>query len=276
MASFHLCHCKSTIQSKAQYPPPTIPSNQIPLISKSSTPNMLTSTDFNKIRLKSIRSKHTHIFNQLDAPSIEPFLAVHEPPLTVGIVGFGNFGQFIAKGLRRQGYNVLATSRSDYSDYCKQHGIEYFRDIDGMCSKQPDVILICSSILSTENVLRNIPIHRLKSDTIFADVLSVKQFPRNLFLEVLPPSFGIVCTHPMFGPDSGKHGWGGLPFVYDKVRITENSIQARKCEQFLGIFENELSKTRMDVEWWKCLAKNTTDTPQAANSSLIPLAEPSY
>ena len=29
----------------------------------------------------------------------------------------------------------------------------------------------------------------------------------------------ILCTHPMFGPQSGKHGWTGLPFVFERVRL---------------------------------------------------------
>ncbi|KAJ1259466.1 hypothetical protein BS78_10G158100 [Paspalum vaginatum] len=159
-------------------------------------------------------------------------------PLRVGIVGFGNFGQFIAGGVQRQGHAVLAASRSDYSDYCAQHGIRFFRSVDALCEEQPDVLLICSSILSTESVVRAIPFHKLRPDTIVADVLSVKQFPRNLLLEILPPGFGIICTHPMFGPESGKHGWGNLPFVYDKVRIAEGG-QVAKCDQFLSIFEQE-------------------------------------
>lgn len=48
-------------------------------------------------------------------------------PLKIGIIGFGNFGQFIAKGMRRQGHSVLATSRSDYSEYCEQNGIQFVR-----------------------------------------------------------------------------------------------------------------------------------------------------
>ncbi|XP_058103364.1 arogenate dehydrogenase 2, chloroplastic-like [Magnolia sinica] len=237
MASFHICHYKSTFQSKAHSPPnqspPSILTSQVALISKY-TPYKPNCTKFNI----SIRPKHTQIYNHVDQ-SIESSSTAHESPLTIGIVGFGNFGQFIVKVLKRQGHNVLATSRSDYSDYCQQHGIEYFRDVDGLCSQQPDAILVCCSILSTESVIRKIPIHKLKPNTIFADVLSVKLFPRNLFLEVLPPGFGIVCTHPMFGPESGKHSWAGLPFVYDKVRITENSIQEQKCNQLLSIFEKE-------------------------------------
>lgn len=165
--------------------------------------------------------------------------AAETPALRVGIVGFGNFGQFIAMGIQRQGHAVLAASRSDYSAYCAQHGIRFFRSVDALCEEQPDVLLVCSSILSTETVVRAIPFGKLRPDTIVADVLSVKQFPRNLLLEILPPGFGIVCTHPMFGPESGKHGWASLPLVYDKVRVAEEGDQAAKCDQFLSIFEQE-------------------------------------
>nr|CAD1843245.1 unnamed protein product [Ananas comosus var. bracteatus] len=148
------------------------------------------------------------------------------PVLKIAIIGFGNFGQFIANGIKRQGHIVMATSRSDYSEYCERHGIQFFQSMDAMCEEQPDIVFVCSSILSTESVLRAVPLHKLKPDTIFADVLSVKQFPRNLFLEVLPAGFGVVCSHPMFGPESGKHGWKGLPFVYDKgCRMVEMSCE---------------------------------------------------
>uniref|UniRef100_A0A453S6M6 Prephenate/arogenate dehydrogenase domain-containing protein n=1 Tax=Aegilops tauschii subsp. strangulata TaxID=200361 RepID=A0A453S6M6_AEGTS len=154
-------------------------------------------------------------------------------------IGFGNFGQFIARGIQRQGHAVLATSRSDYSEYCSAHGIRFFRSLEALCEEQPDVLLVCSSILSTESVVRATPLAKLRPDTIVADVLSVKQFPRNLLLEILPPEFGIVCTHPMFGPESGKHGWSKLPFVYDKVRVAEEGGQKAKCDRFLSIFEQE-------------------------------------
>ncbi|CAA6665608.1 unnamed protein product [Spirodela intermedia] len=176
-----------------------------------------------------------------------------------------------------------------------------------MCEQQPDVVLLCSSILSTEAILRSIPMHKLKPDTIFADVLSVKQYPRNLFLEVnhqttiilhyppskddlfrnwvledcehflelrivlrgsfclqqvLPPEFGVICTHPMFGPESGKNGWGGLPFVFDNVRISENGGQARKCAQFLGIFEREVQPAAERID-----GKNIQITRSETDSS---------
>jgi arogenate dehydrogenase (NADP+) len=38
-----------------------------------------------------------------------------EDRLTIGIVGFGLFGQFIGRRMALAGHRVLATSRADYS-----------------------------------------------------------------------------------------------------------------------------------------------------------------
>jgi prephenate dehydrogenase len=38
-------------------------------------------------------------------------------------------------------------------------------------------------------------------------------------MEHLPEECDILCTHPMFGPDSGKNGWQNLNFVYERTRI---------------------------------------------------------
>ncbi|KAL3677851.1 hypothetical protein R1sor_020807 [Riccia sorocarpa] len=158
--------------------------------------------------------------------------------LKVGIVGFGNFGQFLAARIVKQGHTVLAHSRSDYSATARKLGVTYFRDPDDFCEEHPEVVVLCTSILSTEQVLSSLPIQRLKRSTLFVDVLSVKEFPRNLFLQVLPKEFDVLCTHPMFGPESGKGSWCDLPFVYDKVRVSDGP-RLERCNKFLKIFESE-------------------------------------
>ncbi|GLJ46136.1 hypothetical protein SUGI_0971940 [Cryptomeria japonica] len=160
--------------------------------------------------------------------------------LKIGIVGFGKFGQFLAKTMNKQGHSLIATSRSDYSDVCQALGVTFFRDPREFCKERPDVILVCTTILAMESTLRSFPLEELNIiNTLFVDVLSVKEFPRNLFLEVLPEECEILCTHPMFGPESGKTSWAGLPLVYDKVRISEVGSRAQKCNDFLSIFESE-------------------------------------
>ena len=61
-------------------------------------------------------------------------------------------------------------------------GVYLFKDADDFCEEHPEVILLCSSIIATESVLRSFPTQRLKRNTLFVDVFSVKEFPRDLFL----------------------------------------------------------------------------------------------
>ncbi|XP_058073444.1 arogenate dehydrogenase 2, chloroplastic-like [Magnolia sinica] len=159
--------------------------------------------------------------------------------LKIAIIGFGNFGQFLAKTITKQGHIVLAHSRSNYSESAHRLGVSFFSDPHDLCEEHPDVILLCTSIISTKYVLSSLPIQRLKRNTLFIDVLSVKEFPKNLFLQILPLEFDILCTHPMFGPESGKKGWKDLPFIYDKVRIGTDQLRSNRCERFLNIFAQE-------------------------------------
>lgn len=47
--------------------------------------------------------------------------------LRVGIVGFGNYGQFLAIRILKQGHKVLAYSRGDYSEKARKLGVAFFR-----------------------------------------------------------------------------------------------------------------------------------------------------
>ncbi|KAL0403848.1 UNVERIFIED_CONTAM: Arogenate dehydrogenase 2, chloroplastic [Sesamum radiatum] len=43
----------------------------------------------------------------------------------------------------------------------------------------------------------------------------------------------------MFGPESGKHSWQNLPFVFEKVRIGNEDSRLSRVENFLDIFKKE-------------------------------------
>ena len=67
-------------------------------------------------------------------------------------------------------------------------------------------------------MLGGLPAELLRGRLI-VDVLSVKQYAKKVLLDGLPAEADILCTHPMFGPESGKNSWHGLPLVFEQVRV---------------------------------------------------------
>ena len=72
--------------------------------------------------------------------------------------------------------------------------MQFFNDADDFAEEHPEVVILASSILSTEAVLNSLPVQRLKRSTLFVDVLSVKEFPKQLFLSKLPAQVCLVIT----------------------------------------------------------------------------------
>jgi arogenate dehydrogenase (NADP+), plant len=194
-------------------------------------------------KLEALKQLESELASQLAAVRREKLAAIQSRPLTIGIVGFGRFGQFIAKTFRKYG-NVVVTSRSDYTDIANSMGATYIpmSDPEAFLAQGLDVIVIAVSIVSFDSTIKALaPYLRKEIDRqreriqhrssttaniasplhgpLIVDVLSVKEHPRNIMLEHLPEECDILCTHPMFGPDSGKNGWHKLNFVYEKTRI---------------------------------------------------------
>lgn len=67
----------------------------------------------------------------------------------------------------------------------------------------------------------------------------VQVFPKQLLLSLLPPELDILCTHPMFGPDSGKGSWTGLNFMYDPVRVGSDPGRQQRLDLFLNFFRQQ-------------------------------------
>ena len=45
----------------------------------------------------------------------------------------------------------------------------------------------------------------------------------------------VLCTHPMFGPDSGAGSWAGLNLMYERVRIAEDAERLQRVANFLAV-----------------------------------------
>lgn len=131
---------------------------------------------------------------------------------------------------------MIGSSRADYSAEAAAINCQYTRDTASLMDANPDVVIFSTSITSLDKVLSKFPLHRL-ANKLVVDVLSVKMYPRDLMEKCLPQSADILCTHPMFGPESGANSWKDLPFVYDKVRVTPERDAI--CQLFLDFWDNE-------------------------------------
>ncbi|GKY95548.1 hypothetical protein MPSEU_000516400 [Mayamaea pseudoterrestris] len=184
-------------------------------------------------KLEELKQKEIELSKLLADVRREKMFELRAKPLRIGIVGFGRFGQFIARTFAKYSH-VVVTSRSDYSKLAASMGnVTYvpLSDPKAFLDQQLDVIVFCVSITSFEDTVRQftpflkilVAAERAKGGIHFAplivDVLSVKEHARDILLEELPTECDILCTHPMFGPDSGRNGWKGLNFVYEKTRI---------------------------------------------------------
>ena len=160
-------------------------------------------------RVKDAEHKHQPQF-----PILPSHLALNE----TGIVGFGRFGQFIGKSFSKYG-RVVGTSRSDYTEIAESMGATYIplSDPEAFLAQGLDVIVFAVSIMSFESTVQSFVPH-IQNDLeqrraagvngvdvkgpLIVDVLSVKEHARQVLLDLLPEECDILCTHPMFGPDS--------------------------------------------------------------------------
>jgi prephenate dehydrogenase len=149
--------------------------------------------------------------------------------MEVGVYGLGRFGKFWATELAKQ-VTVKGYNRTPLN-----HGIEGVSIVSKEELFLCDTIVLCVSISSFKDVLSSI-VPLLKPGTVVMDTCSVKVYPVQVMLNLLPPDVQILATHPMFGPDSGKHGVQNLPLVYSAVRCSgEQETQWRRVFREMGL-----------------------------------------
>mmetsp|Transcript_15178 Transcript_15178/g.21550 ORF Transcript_15178/g.21550 Transcript_15178/m.21550 type:complete len:444 (+) Transcript_15178:42-1373(+) len=195
----------------------------------------ITTINSNNGELERLKKEEQRLSSLLDSIRQQKLAVLRSRPLSIGIVGFGRFGQFIAASFTKYGH-VVATSRTDYTDVASEMGVKYVSTLEEFVLEEHhlDVIVLATSIVSfKDTVLELVSLLEKKmqrnggggasccSCPLIVDVASVKEHPRDILLDLLPEECDVLCTHPMFGPDSAKSGWRGQTFVYEKTRINK-------------------------------------------------------
>lgn len=116
----------------------------------------------------------------------------------VGIIGFGDFGQFLFKLTKEHFQNLPVKVFSSR----KEPDEKDFFSLDEVCKS--DVLLVCVPISAfAETVDKILPL--LGEKTIVVDIATIKTHTVKILREKKVPHY--LATHPMFGPFSyAKHG----------------------------------------------------------------------
>ncbi len=128
---------------------------------------------------------------------------------TVSIIGYGRFGKTLHRLLGND-FEINIFHRDQ-----KNIAVIY----------KSDIIFYCVPISAFAAVIKK---HRsyIRKHNVLIDVLSVKMYPKQVFDKFIKyKRQNILLTHPMFGPDSSKQGFEGLPIMIDQYRAQDEEYQ---------------------------------------------------
>ncbi|PZR09251.1 MAG: prephenate dehydrogenase/arogenate dehydrogenase family protein [Azospirillum brasilense] len=159
------------------------------------------------------------------APADEP----SRPGL--GLIGAGAFGGFCLPHLRPFFRIHLADPRPDLGEIAARHGVRAASLAEA--AAQPFVLLAVpvAQIAATGAAIAP----HLRPGTLVVDTCSLKLEPLRLLRAVLPASVELVGTHPLFGPNSGRHGIAGLRVTVCPGRGGRHRLVERFLERALGL-----------------------------------------
>lgn len=134
---------------------------------------------------------------------------------TLGIVGFGSFGRFMVEHLRSR-FEIRVHDLRDVEEDARRLGVEAATLAEVVDS---ETLVLAVPVQAMESVLQKLAAES-RWPKLVVDVGSVKVKPLALMDRYVPRRVDVVGTHPMFGPQSGRHGIAGLKIVLCPLRCS--------------------------------------------------------
>ena len=106
-------------------------------------------------RIERLKQREAELSCMMASIQREKLAVLRSRPLKIGVVGFGQFGEFIARTFSQRG-RVIVTSRSDYTDFSNDMGVKYtsLSYPSSSLDKGLDVVLFGISLLIFEKMIR--------------------------------------------------------------------------------------------------------------------------
>lgn len=144
---------------------------------------------------------------------------------TMGIIGFGAFGQLMAKYLAPY-FDIVAYDPAPIQGTCCSMSLAKA----AQCSV---VVLAVPVAVMRETVCAILP--HISAGTLVLDVGSVKMQTAAVMRELIPPYIDVVAAHPLFGPQSARGGLAGLKIALCPVHGNRHKGVAQFLQTKLGL-----------------------------------------
>jgi len=147
-------------------------------------------------------------------------------PKTLGLIGCGAFGEFTLRHLTPYFRVRVHDPHRDLAPITEVYDVQA---VDLAAAASAEIVVPAVPVQRFESVVRRIVPH-LRPGALVVDVCSVKLKPHAILARLLPPEVDFVCTHPLFGPQSGRDGIAGL-----KIAVCPGRGGREPCvERFLA------------------------------------------
>lgn len=146
---------------------------------------------------------------------------------TLGIIGVGAFGTLVLRELEPH-FEIRV---SDLGKDQTAKTTSKSTTLEEVALS--DVIVLCVPVQQINAVATTLA-GLVRPGALVVDVASVKVKPAAILESVLPKAVDIVCTHPLFGPQSAKNGITGL-------NISVCHVRGSRTQKVIDFLTNSLS-----------------------------------
>ena len=136
------------------------------------------------------------------------------PDTTIGIIGFGAFGQLIAHHIRPHFRLCAYDAAPDLEPIAEGLGVAL---TNLAAAARCRVVVLATPVSHLQEIIDAVAPH-IRPGALVLDVGSVKLGPAGIMTRGLPEHADIVATHPLFGPQSARDGIAGLKIAVCPIR----------------------------------------------------------
>ena len=163
---------------------------------------------------------------------------------TLGIIGVGAFGEFMLKYLTPYFDVSIYDAHKNLDDIESTYHLRV-EPLDNVA--KCDIVVLCVPVKELEKTVQNI-LPFLKKGQLIIDLCSVKCKPVSILKKYIPHDLDTVSLHPLFGPQSGKHGIAGFNIALCNVTGQRENCITEFLSQKLSLNVHSTTPEKHDQE----------------------------